>query len=71
MYKPIFISYSRKDKDYVIPFAKELDNRVGQNRIWIDWTGIESGEDFKDRIMNAIDRSQVILFMLSDNSLQS
>ena len=71
MSKPIFISYSRKDKDYVIPFAKELDNRVGQNRIWIDWTGIESGEDFKDRIMNAIDRSQVILFMLSDNSLQS
>ena len=71
MYKPIFVSYSRRDRNRVIPFVKELEKKIGKNRIWIDWTGIESGDDFKDRIMSAIDRSEIVLFMLSDNSLQS
>ena len=71
MYKPIFVSYSRRDRNRVIPFVKELEKKIGENRIWIDWTGIESGDDFKDRIMSAIDRSEIVLFMLSDNSLQS
>ena len=71
MYKPIFVSYSRRDRNRVIPFVKELEKKIGKNRIWIDRTGIESGDDFKDRIMSAIDRSEIVLFMLSDNSLQS
>ena len=71
MYKPIFVSYSRRDRNRVIPFVKELEKKIGENRIWIDWTGIESGDDFKDRIMSAIDCSEIVLFMLSDNSLQS
>ena len=71
MKKPIFVSYSRRDKDKVIPFVKELEKAVGADRIWIDWTGIESGDEFEDRIISAIDSSDIVLFMLSDNSLSS
>ena len=71
MNKPIFVSYSRKDKDIVLSFVKDLQNEISDNRIWIDWSGIESGDEFEDRIIKAIDNSSIILFMLSNNSLSS
>ena len=71
MYKPIFISYSRKDINRVIPFVKALEKVIGENRIWLDLSGIESGSEFEDRIIKAIDDSEIILFMISDNSMQS
>lgn len=71
MRKPIFISYSRRDSEKVLPFVKELEHEIGENRIWIDWSGVESGDEFEDRIIKAIDESKIILFMLSDNSMDS
>ena len=65
MYKPIFISYSRKDINRVIPFVKALEKVIGENRIWLDLSGIESGSEFEDRIIKAIDDSEIILFMIS------
>lgn len=69
-YKPIFISYSRIDKNIVFPFIKRIENELNTT-CWIDSEGIESGSQFEEVIVNAIDESKVVLFMLSDNSINS
>ena len=40
-------------------------------RCWVDWNGIESGDQFVDVIINAIDKVDTVLFILSDNSMTS
>lgn len=62
----IFISYSRKDSaiveryyDYLI--AAELS-------VWLDKDGIETGDEFKKKIVHAIMDSNVFLFFSSVNS---
>lgn len=68
--KPIFVSYSRLDKDLVFPFVKRIEQEL--NTIcWIDSEGIESGSQFEEVIVNAIEESEVVLFMLSDSSINS
>ena len=69
-YKPIFISYSRIDKNIVFPFIKRIENELNTT-CWIDSEGIESGSQFEEVIVNAIDESKVVLFMLSDSSINS
>ena len=70
MAQDIFISYSRQDKALVHPFVEQISMAVGRD-CWIDLNGIESGEEFEDVIIQAIDKCHVVLFMLSDNSLKS
>lgn len=68
--KPIFISYSRIDKNTVFPFVRRIEQEL--NTIcWIDSEGIEGGSQFEEVIVNAIDESKVVLFMLSDSSINS
>ena len=67
----LFISYSRKDFDVVNDFVKMLKSRIPQLNCWFDITGIESGDEFEDKIISAIDNSEHVLFALSDNSLAS
>lgn len=67
---PIFVSYTRADKDIVFPFVERIEKELNVN-CWIDLEGIESGEQFEDVIIHAIDSSRIVLFMLSDNALQS
>ncbi len=66
----IFISYSREDKAIVLPFIDKINKEVG-TQCWIDLDGIESGEQFENKIIQAIDSAQIVLFVLSDNSLKS
>ena len=66
----IFISYSRKDKDFVHEFVKEIEHEC-LVKCWIDLTGIESGEQFGRKIQTAIDNTDIVLFMMSENSMQS
>lgn len=68
--KPIFISYSRLDKDIVFPFVKRIEQELTMT-CWIDYEGIESGSQFEEVIVNAIEESKVVLFMLSDSSINS
>ena len=68
--KPIFISYSRIDKNIVFPFVKRIEQEL-KTTCWIDSEGIESGSQFEEVIVNAIEESKVVLFMLSDNSINS
>lgn len=70
MKKDIFISYSRNDKEVVFPFVKRVEKELG-SACWIDYKGIESGSQFEEVIVDAIEESKVMLFMLSDNSIES
>lgn len=67
----IFISYSRKDFDEVNAIVEMLKSRIPTLNCWFDITGIESGDEFEDKIIAAIDNSSYVLFALSDNSIQS
>lgn len=66
----IFISYSREDKDSVIPLITRINEEVG-TQCWVDLEGVESGEQFEEKIMQTIDSSKIVLFLLSDHSLKS
>ena len=70
MKSDIFISYSRNDLAEVEPFVKQIEARTGL-RCWIDWNGIESGAEFEEKIVNAIDEVMVVLFFVSDHSMAS
>lgn len=70
MHKSIFISYSRHDKEIVFPFVKRIEQELSTT-CWIDYEGIESGSQFEEVIVEAIESSKVVLFMLSDNSINS
>lgn len=68
--RKIFISYSRKDLDIV----RQLVLRIQEESnvyCWIDWNGIESGEQFEDVIVKAIDDCEIVIFMLSQSSMNS
>ena len=65
--RKVFVSYSRADKDKVLPLVKSLEKGVG-TKFWIDLEGIESTAQFEDVIVQAIMQCDILLFMLSDNS---
>lgn len=68
--KPIFISYSRADKEIVWQFGDMLADKL-HTCCWIDKEDIEVGQDFVDSIYKGIDECKAVLFMLSDNSIGS
>lgn len=66
----IFISYSRADLERVKVIKAELEQSTGV-LCWMDLEGIESGSKFKEVIISAINSSETMLFMLSENSMKS
>jgi hypothetical protein len=66
----VFVSYSRADKKIVYPLVEKLQKEVG-TKFWLDLNGIESGDQFVDRIVKALDKAKFILFMHSTSSLKS
>ena len=48
-----------------------LKERIPSLNCWFDITGIESGDEFEERIISAIDNSSYVLFALSENSINS
>lgn len=67
----VFISYSRKDFDEVSSILESLKTAIPGLTYWFDITGIESGDEFEEKIIAAIDNSTYVLFALSENSIQS
>lgn len=67
----IFISYCRKDLEKVKKIKKEIENIIPSVKCWMDLDGIESGTQFEDVIIKAIDQASIVVFMLSDNSMNS
>lgn len=62
----IFISYKRQDKDKVFPIVNKIKQKTGVD-CWIDLDGIESGDQFQNVIIDAIDKADIVVFMLSKN----
>ena len=67
----IFVSYSRKDKTLVEEFVNRLKVAIPKLEVWFDLTGIESGDEFDEKIITAIDNSFALLFFHSENSIKS
>lgn len=67
----LFISYSRKDFDEVSSLIETIKTAIPNLSYWFDIDGIESGDEFEDKIISAIDNSSYVLFALSENSIQS
>ena len=60
----IFISYKRKNKKKVFSIVNKIESQLGV-KCWIDLDGIESSAQFRNKICNAIDNSDIVLFMHS------
>ena len=67
----LFISYSRKDFNEVSSILETIKTAIPKLSYWFDIDGIESGDEFEDKIISAIDNSSYVLFALSENSIQS
>lgn len=67
----VFISYSRKEFDEVSALIDTIRSEIPDLSIWFDITGVESGDEFEEKIISAIDNSSYVLFALSENSIGS
>lgn len=65
----VFVSYSRKNMDLAMLFCQQLDE-MGI-RYWFDLDGSYSGENFKDVLVDAIDNTQIMVFLSSKDSNES
>ena len=65
----IFISYSRKDVDFVRKLAGDLE-KAGYD-VWWDVSDLRGGDDWARRISDAISAGQYILVVLTPASLES
>ena len=65
----VFISYSRKDQDFVLSLHKALEER---NRdTWIDWKDIPLTAKWKDEILSGIESADAFAFVISPDSVAS
>jgi len=65
----IFISYSRKDMDFVRKLAGDLET-AGYD-VWWDITDLQGGDDWVKTIPAAIAESQYTIVILTPNSIES
>ena len=65
----LFISYSRKDKDFVRRLDESLKSRGRE--AWVDWEDIRPTEDFMQAIYGAIEGVDTFVFVLTPDSVAS
>ena len=65
--RSVFISYSRKD----IEFVRKLNDSLDSSEIeaWVDWEGIPPSSDWMDEIKRAVEGADAFLFVISPDSL--
>ena len=65
----VFISYSRKN----IEFVRKLNDSLDSSEIeaWVDWEGIPPSSDWMDEIKHAVEGADAFLFVISPDSLAS
>lgn len=65
----VFVSYSRKDKDFV---RKLADAFASQNRnAWIDWKDIPLTAEWQKEILTNIEAAENLVFVISPDSVAS
>src|SRR5947208_4632570 len=65
----VFISHSRKDKDFVRRLDETLKSRGRE--AWVDWEDIRPTEDFMQAIYGAIEGVDTFVFVLTPDSVAS
>src|SRR5512143_405140 len=65
----VFISYSRKDKEFV---RKLYDSLVANDvKAWVDWEGIPLSADWMDEITRAVNGADAFIVVISPDWLAS
>jgi hypothetical protein len=65
----VFISYSRKDKDFVHRLDEALKSRGRE--AWVDWEDIRPTEEWMQAIYAAIEGANTFVFVLTPDSVAS
>ena len=65
----VFISYARKDGEFVRRLYDALKERGRE--AWVDWEGIPPTDKWLDTIRSAIDEADAFLFVISPDSVAS
>jgi TIR domain len=65
----VFISYSRKDKDFVRRLDESLKSR--SREAWVDWEDIRPTEEWMQAIYAAIEGADTFVFVLTPDSVAS
>jgi hypothetical protein len=69
MTKDIFISYSRRDQEFVTRLAGDLDAQVAG--VWFDQSTIQLGQKWYDEIMEGIRECKAFILVLSPDAAES
>jgi hypothetical protein len=69
MQKDIFISYSRRDQEFVTRLASDLDKQVAG--AWFDQSTIQVGQKWHDEIMDGIRECRAFVLVLSPDAAES
>ena len=69
MTKDIFISYSRRDTEFVTRLASDLNAQVAG--VWFDQSAIQLGQKWHDEIMDGIRECKAFILVLSPDSVES
>lgn len=69
----VFVSYSRKNKEWVERLKKVLEPSIRRNnfKIWIDESDINPGENWENEIHSALNATKVAVLMLSPDFFAS
>jgi WD40 repeat protein len=63
----IFISYSTKDLEFVLPLYERI--KKSNRSIWINWEDIPTGTYWDEKIAKGIEQASVFLYIISPNSI--
>jgi len=69
MNKDIFISYSRRDQEFVTRLAADLDRQVAG--VWFDQSTIQVGQNWHNEIMDGIRECKAFVLVLSPDASES
>ena len=66
---PAFISYSRSDSEFAMRLAGDL--KAAEAKVWLDKLDISPGQRWDQAVETALNRSSMMLVILSSTSVQS
>jgi hypothetical protein len=69
MSNDIFVSYSRRDQEFVTRLASDLDAHVAG--VWFDQADIQPGEKWHDEILDGIRECKAFVLVLSPDAMRS
>jgi TolB-like protein/Flp pilus assembly protein TadD len=65
----VFVSYSREDKDRVLDLTAKL--RAAGVPLWMDVSGIDGATMWGEEIVNALEKSKVLLLLVTESAVRS